>query len=102
MVKTEKKTSKVIVQSNQVMAGDSKIQKLYIVKPLCRVIKLYIGKMRPSLFITSLAHSLGPPIPPKRSKYDISFSYLHSLVHMSQSSFYERDGVLTGLKIKSL
>ena len=44
-----------------------------------RVIKLHIGKMRPFLFITSLVHSLGPPISPKRSKYDITFPYLHSL-----------------------
>jgi hypothetical protein len=70
-----KKTSKVIVQSNQVMAGDSKIQKLQIIKPLCRVIELHIGKMRPFLLITSLVPSLGPPISPKRSKYDITFSY---------------------------
>ena len=46
---------------------------------MCRVIELHIGKMRPFLFITCLVHSLGPPISPKRSKYDISFSYLHSL-----------------------
>ena len=40
--------------------------------------------MRPFLFITSLVHSLGPPISPKRSKYDISFSYLHSLALVTQ------------------
>ena len=80
VVRFEKNTSKVIVQSNQVLAGDSKIQKLQIVKPLCRVIELHIGKMRPFLFITCLVHSLGPPISSKRSNYDISFSYLHSLL----------------------
>ena len=62
----------VIVQSNLVTEGDSKIQKLYIVKPLC------IGKKRPFLFITSLVPSLEPPISPKRSKDNITFSYLHS------------------------
>ena len=51
-----------------------------ISKPLCRVIELHIGKMRPFLFITSLVPSLGPPKPLKRSKYDIRFSYLHSLI----------------------
>ena len=51
-----------------------------IVKLLSRVIELHIGKMRPFLFITSLAaDSLGPPISPKKSKYDITFSNLHSL-----------------------
>ena len=44
--------------------------------------KLHIGKMRPFLFITSLAPSLGPPIPMKKSKYDIAFSYLHSLLNI--------------------
>ena len=38
--------------------------------------------MRPFLFITSLVHSLGPTILPKRSKYDITFSYFHSLKYM--------------------
>ena len=42
------------------MAGDSKIQNLRIVKSLCRVIELQIGKDRPFLFITSLVHSPGP------------------------------------------
>ena len=51
-----------------------------ISKPLCRVIELHIEKMRPFLFITSLVPTLGPPIPLKRSKYDIRFSYLHSLI----------------------
>ena len=81
VVKTEKNTSKVIVQSNQVMAGDSKIVDF---KPLCRVIELHIVKMKPFLFITSLVHRLGPPISPKRSKYDITFSYLHSLILMAK------------------
>ena len=53
-------------------------RKLQIVTPLYRVIELHIGKMGPFLFITSLVHSLGP----RRSKYDISFSYLHSLFYM--------------------
>ena len=34
------------------------------------------------MFITSLVHSLGPPMSPKRSKYNITFSYLHSLKYM--------------------
>ena len=64
------------------MAGDSKIQNLRIVKSLCRVIELQIGKDRPFLFITSLVHSLGTPILPKRLNYDRMFSYLHSLASM--------------------
>ena len=58
---------------------------------MCRVIELHIGKMRPFLFITSLVHSLGPPISPKRSKYDISFSYLHSLFRTADNTTRTKD-----------
>ena len=73
-MKTGKKTSNVIVQSNQVMAGDSKIQKLEIVKPLCLVIEQHIGKRRPFLFITSYVPSLRTAKPMKKSISNIRSS----------------------------